>query len=115
MFNTRGKINKKESKELMRTHKNIFDWVKKGKESLIEKEKFEEKEKSEESEPMEVEPLEKEERLERVLRRKTVWLTNKLCKDIINDMVNGMETAINTIMMTGLVEEIVMKAEGLGP
>ena len=37
MFNTRGRINKKESKELMRTHKNIFDWVKKGKESLKEK------------------------------------------------------------------------------
>ena len=29
VLNTRGKINKKESKELMRTHKNIFDWVKK--------------------------------------------------------------------------------------
>ena len=28
LFNTRGKINKKESKELIRTHTNIFDWVK---------------------------------------------------------------------------------------
>ena len=37
VFNTRGKINKKESKELIRTHKNIFDWVQKGKESLKEK------------------------------------------------------------------------------
>ena len=34
----------------MRTHKSIFDWVKKGKESLIEKERFEEKEQSEECE-----------------------------------------------------------------
>ena len=34
VFNTRGKINKKESKELIRTHTNIFDWVKKGNEIL---------------------------------------------------------------------------------
>ena len=63
---------------------------------------------------MEVEIVEKEERLERVSRRKITWLTNKLCKDIINDIVNGMETAISTIMMERLVEEVVIKAEGVG-
>ena len=31
IFNTRGKITTKESKELKRTHKNIFDWVQKEK------------------------------------------------------------------------------------
>ena len=104
MFNTREKINKKESKELIRTHTNIFDWVKKGNEILKEKEKFEKEEKSEEIEPMEVEVMEKEERLDRVSRRKVTWLTNKLCKDIIVDIVNGMETAIAASMMKELLE-----------
>ena len=76
VFNTRGKITIKESKELQRTHANIFDWIKKGKESIKEKERFEEKENAEENEPMEVEIVEKEERLERVSRRKLTWLTN---------------------------------------
>ena len=44
VFNTRGRINKKDSKELQRTHKNIFDWVRKEKESMKEKDEFEEKE-----------------------------------------------------------------------
>ena len=29
IFDTRGKINSKERKELQRTHKNIFEWVQK--------------------------------------------------------------------------------------
>ena len=111
MFNTRGKITIKESKELQRTHANIFDWIKKGKESIKEKERFEEKENSEENEPMEVEIVEKEERLERVSRRKLTWLTNKLCKDIITDIENSMETAVTTSMMEKLLEEVVTKAE----
>ena len=74
---------------MISTHKNIFE--KKGNESLKEKERFEEEEKSEE--------MEKEERLERVSRRKETCLTNKLHKDIIIDIVNGMETAIAPSMM----------------
>ena len=106
MFNTRGKITNKESKELKRTHANIFD----ENESIKEKERFEEKENSEENEPMEVEIVEKEERLERVSRRKLTWLTNKLCKDIITDIVNSMETAVTTSMMEKLLEEVANKA-----
>ena len=47
MFKTRGKITKEESKELRRTHGNVFDWVKKGKESVKEKIEFEKKEEEE--------------------------------------------------------------------
>ena len=64
VFNTRGRINKKESKKLQRTHKNIFDWVRKEKESMKEKDEFEEKESVEDEEPMEVETMEKEKRVE---------------------------------------------------
>ena len=82
---------------MISTHKNIFE--KKGNESLKEKERFEEEEKSGEIEPTEVEVMEKEERLERVSRRKETWLTNTLRKDIIIDIVNGMEAAIAPSMM----------------
>ena len=78
---------------------------------MKEKEKFEEKETAEENEPMEVETLEKEERLERVSRRKITWLTNKLCKDILTEIVNSMETAVTVSMMEKLLEEVVAKVE----
>ena len=44
IFNTKGKINKKEGKELQRTHKNIFEWVQKEKEKVAEKDTFEKQE-----------------------------------------------------------------------
>ena len=44
VFNTRGKITKKESKEQQRTHNNIFDWVQKEKRVVAEKDTFEKKE-----------------------------------------------------------------------
>ena len=54
-FQTRGKITAKESKELKRTHNNIFDWVKKQKKVLEEKDNFEKSESVEmETEPMEI-------------------------------------------------------------
>ena len=34
-----------------------------------------------------------------------------LCKDIITDIVNSMETAVTTSMMEKLLEEVVAKAE----
>ena len=43
IFNKRDKINNKESIELQRTHGNMFDWLKKGNETMKEKEEFEER------------------------------------------------------------------------
>jgi hypothetical protein len=43
VFNTKGKLTKKEVVELKRTHGNIFDWVAKEQIKLVEKSKFEEK------------------------------------------------------------------------
>ena len=37
VFNTRGKLTKKEVVELKRTHNNIFDWVAKEKYKVMEK------------------------------------------------------------------------------
>ena len=64
VFNTRGKITKKASKELQRTNNNIFDWVQKEKSVVAEKNNFEKKEEVEsmEVESMEVETMEGEAR-----------------------------------------------------
>ena len=43
MFNTKGKLTKKEVVELKRTHNNIFDWVAKEKYKVMEKDSFEQK------------------------------------------------------------------------
>ena len=99
VFNKRGRINQKESKELQRTHKNIFDWVRKEKESMKEKDEFEKKESVENDEPMEVETMEKEERVERMNRRKNAWIAKRICKDIISEVVDGMEEAVTVGMM----------------
>ena len=56
---------------------------------MKEKAEFEEKEKAEG-----IEPMVKEERLERVSRRKVTSQTNKLCKEILIEIVNSMETAV---------------------
>ena len=63
---------------------------------------------------MKVETMEKEDRLERVLRRKVTWQTNKLCKDILIEIVNSMDTAVTVGMMEKLLEEVVAKAEKEG-
>ena len=79
-FKTRGKITPEESKELKRTHGNVFDWVKKSRESLKEKGMFEKKIEDEiECEDMDVETMEKDKRLERVEKRK-VFFDPKTCK-----------------------------------
>ena len=80
IFNTRGKINNKESKELQRTHGNIFEWVQKEKTKVAEKDTFERREHAEvEVEPMEVDILDKQERLDRVKRHAMTWEISRIC------------------------------------
>ena len=66
-FRKRGKIIAEESTELRRTHHNIFDWVKKQRTVVEEKDIFEKGEELEiEIEPMEIDVMSKEERLSRM-------------------------------------------------
>ena len=90
IFNTKGKINKKESKELQRTHKNIFDWVQKEKKKVEEKDCFEKREEIEMAiEPMEVDVMDRQERLDRVKRRAATWETSRICQELTIEMVEG--------------------------
>ena len=73
-FRTRGKIIAEESTELRRTHHNIFDWVKKQRTVVEEKDIFEKGEELEiEIEPMEIDVMSKEERLSRMSSRMKAW------------------------------------------
>ena len=55
-----GSESQKESEELQRTHRNIFDWVQKEKRKVTEKDTFERLEQVEvEVEPMEVDIMDK--------------------------------------------------------
>ena len=111
IFNTRGKINKKESKELQRTHKNIFDWVQKETKKVEEKDCFERKEEIEmRIEPMEVDVMDRQERLDRVKRRAATWETSRICQELTLEMVEGVGRASSAIMMESLVAEMVERA-----
>ena len=114
-FQTRGKITAKESKKLKRTHNNIFDWVKKQKKVLEEKDNFEKSESLEmETEPMEIDIISKEERLSRMSSMMKAWEAGKICKEIVLELAEGMEKAVEKRMVAELVEEISSKAADCG-
>ena len=69
VFNSRGKLTKKELVELKKTNSNIFAWVAKEQSKLVEKSKFEEKVKDVDMDTAEEPALEREERLQRVAIR----------------------------------------------
>ena len=88
IFNTKGKINKKESKELQRTHKNIFEWVQKEKQNVAEKDIFEKQGEVElEVDPMEIDRIHRQKRLDRVKRRAVTWETSRICRELTLEMV----------------------------
>ena len=72
-FNTRGKLTDQEAKEPKRTNKNIFSW-RKPKNPVIRRM---EPEVQEEAEDKEIVERDREERLERVRRRRIKWQKNK--------------------------------------
>ena len=114
IFNTKGKITKKESKELKKTHMDIFNWVQTEKRKVAEKDSFEKKEEVEEIEPMEVDTMDRQERLDRVKRRVVAWDSSRIYQELILDMVEGVGKASLARMMKALVAEVVERAEMAG-
>ena len=115
IFNTTGKITTKESKELKRTHTNIFDWAQKDKSKIAEKDNFESEEQAElEVEPMELDIMDKQERLDRVKRRAVTWETSRICRELVREMVDGVGKASAVSMVGSLVGEEVDKARSVG-
>ena len=87
VFQKRGKISKKEAVELKRTHHNIFDWVSKENRKEQERSEFEEMEGVEEEIRIDDTDLEKEARLARVEERKKRFTSRKLCKEMLDTLV----------------------------
>ena len=85
--------------------------MQKEKKKVAEKDIFEKKEEVElEVEPMEVDRMDRQERLDRVKRRAATWETNRICQELVLEMVEGIGTASTTFMMESLVGEIVERA-----
>ena len=84
------KLTQKEMKEVKRTHKNIFNWLKEpdnmedGQERMLD------------IEPVEV--MDREERMDRIQRKKLQWASYHMCKGLILDMMDmaAKEVAVNT-------------------
>ena len=84
----------------------------------VEREAIEEEnaaKKAEEKESLEKARIEKEKglarknRLSRMETRKSRWLANKICNDIIDEVVDGMETAAMIPWSTDLVENDILQ------
>ena len=128
-FQTRGKITKKESAELRRTHKNIFDWVLEEKQKVTEKVEFEARVEAEDENVMEVDvvDLDKEDRLRRMEDRKRMFMTRRLCRDILEEILtetvahrskemasNVVEEVLHKMMVEVTVNKLLKEAEGYG-
>ena len=106
-FQTRGKINAKESKELKGTHNNIFEWVKKQKKIVEETDSFEKNVELEvEIEPIEIDVMSKQDRLSRMRMMRKAWEAGRICKGIIIELAEGMEKAVTRRMVGELAVEI---------
>jgi hypothetical protein len=104
VFNTRGKLTKKEVVELKRTHNNIFDWVAKEKCKVIEKDNFEQKMKDVDMATIEETALEREERLQRVIVKQKEFQVKKVCMDVLEEMLGRVRQYRTMEMITTMLE-----------
>ena len=84
VFNKRGKLKDDELKELARTNKNIFSWLKPTPAPVLKLAKVMGVEHTEEMEDMDV----RDERLERVRLRQLEWACQMICKGLVMEMVD---------------------------
>jgi hypothetical protein len=87
-FNKRGTLKDNEIKELARTNTNIFDWLKPG---ITTKEAGTSNGLEEDYITGTEEDCLREERLELVRMRRTVWRTTRMCRELLLDMMGRME------------------------
>ena len=110
VFNTRGKLKKKEVEELKRTHTyNIFSWVKADKQKLAEMDNFEEVasrvDKELLKEVLETD-LDRENRLQRVKNRQQEFWTRKMARDMLEDVLDGVRQYRATELSRKLLEDL---------
>ena len=89
VFNKRGKLKDDEIKELGRTNKNIFCWLKPTPPPMITLAEVVELECQEEVQKMDMFDTVWEERLERVRLRQLEWACKMLCKGLVMEMATS--------------------------
>ena len=88
VFNKRGKLKEDELKELSRTNKNIFSWLKPKSKPTQTPVYMLANVMEVEVEDMDVVDTVQEERLERVRIRQLEWACQMLCKVLVSEMVD---------------------------
>jgi hypothetical protein len=63
---------------------------------------------------MEVDMMDKQERLDRMKRRKIAWETSRICKELVNEIADGLENAVTCSMVGALLGEMVDTAGSVG-
>ena len=126
VFNTRGKLTKKEVVEMKRTHNNIFDWVAKEKCKVVEKDNFEMRMQDVDMDTIEETVLEG--RLQRVIVKQKEFRVKKICTDVLEDMLELIMQYRTVEMITtwlgkvayqavegAMINKMVREAEEYGP
>ena len=98
------KLNRKEIQQLQKTHTSMLTWlVGKQKSSPICKVQ-------EEIEDMEWENKDKEEKLERVKRKQLEWVSSKLCRSVLIEIMNESVEEVENWHVIEIVNSMVVKA-----
>ena len=105
IYNKKGKLKDDEMKEIRRTHRNIFDWVKPEVEIQMMK-----KETADDEDRVNLEALERQDRLERMEERRRLWEAEYICKVILTEMLEEMRQQYVYRMAEQMVLEMVDRA-----
>ena len=124
-FKKRGKLNKDEEKEMRRTHNNIFDWVKKS--SAKQPEEMFETMIDVDDDWLEKEMHEREARLDRVAAKYRAWEMDKICKDILKEVLERVDKfrveveigewlgeVIGNVVAEGQIRSILREVDAIG-
>jgi hypothetical protein len=124
-FKKRGKLNKDEEKEMRRTHNNIFDWVKKS--SAKQPEEMFETMIDADDDWLEKEMHEREARLDRVAAKYRAWEMDKICKDILKEVLERVDKfrveveigewlgeVIGNVVAEGQIRSILREVDAIG-
>ena len=103
----KGKLNQKEIQELRKTHTSMLAWVVVGKQKSLPMPTYKD---------MEWEDRNKEEKLEMLKRKQLQWVSQKLCRSLLMEMVNDSVEKVENRhvfgMVTSMVDEAWMRFEG---
>ena len=106
-FKKKGKLKDSEMKELKRTNQSLLGWVRKTEATPNSPAPLPMNKTQEETDDMEWEELEREEKLERVERKKREWTNIRMCRSIVLDLVGETVSWVKEKPWREVVEEMV--------